>query len=116
MTALVLVSLSGNGCFNVLPHFWIPNDNLSDRSNQESAKYRQWADNGLITLTEGNEVDFAAVRRRLNDLRDKDGLWIEKIGFDPWCARQLSQPHGFIFGEGQRTTNTSFQNPFMQFC
>jgi phage terminase large subunit-like protein len=91
VTALVLVSLTGDGRFNVLPHFWIPKDNLSDRSNQESAKYRQWADKGLITLTEGNEVDFAAVRRRLNDLRDKEGLWIEKVGFDPWNARQLCQ-------------------------
>ncbi len=44
VTALVLVSLSSDGRFNVLPHFWIPKDNLSDRSNQESAKYRHGAD------------------------------------------------------------------------
>jgi phage terminase large subunit-like protein len=30
VTALVLVSLTGDGRFNVLPHFWIPKDNLSE--------------------------------------------------------------------------------------
>jgi len=106
VTALVLVALDGAGFFNVLPYFWVPRDNLSDRSNQESAKYRLWADKGLITLTEGSEVDFGAVRKRLNELREEGGLHIKQVGFDPWGARQLSQQleeDGFLMVEIAQT-------------
>jgi phage terminase large subunit-like protein len=106
VTALVLVALDAAGFFNVLPYFWVPRDNLSDRSNQESAKYRLWADKGLITLTEGSEVDFGAVRKRLNELREEGGLRIKQVGFDPWGARQLSQQleeDGFLMVEIAQT-------------
>ena len=91
VTALVLVAVDGDGVFNLLPFFWLPKDNLSDRANQESAKYRQWAELGLITLTEGNVVDFTAVRKLLNGLRDEAQLQIKQIAFDPWGATQLAQ-------------------------
>jgi phage terminase large subunit-like protein len=91
ITALVLVAKDGADFFNILPFFWLPEDNMQDRSNQEASKYRQWSSKGLITLTEGNVVDFAAVRRRLNELRDETGLDIRQVAFDPWGATQLAQ-------------------------
>ena len=91
VTALVLVALDGSGTFNLLPFFWLPKDNLQDRPNQESAKYRAWAEKGLITLTEGNVVDFGAVRQRLIELRDEAKLNIKQIAFDPWSATQFAQ-------------------------
>ena len=91
VTALVLVARDGAGVFNLLPFFWLPKDNLHDRANQESSKYRLWAKSGLVTLTEGNVVDFAAVRKKLNDLRDDAGLQIKQVAFDPWGATQRAQ-------------------------
>jgi phage terminase large subunit-like protein len=90
LTALVLVARDGSGTYNLLPYFWLPKENIQDRPNQESAKYRIWADQGLITLTEGNVVDYEAVRQRLNQLRST-GLQIKEIAFDPWSATQLAQ-------------------------
>ena len=90
VTALVLVFCDGNSMFHVVPFFWLPADNL-DRPQQETAAYRQWAEQGLLTLTEGNVVDFASVRRKLIDLRDQAGLTIQQIAFDPWNAQQLAQ-------------------------
>jgi phage terminase large subunit-like protein len=91
LTALVLVAKDAAGAFNLLPFFWLPKDNLQDRPNQESAKYRIWSEKGYITLTEGTAVDFAAVRKRLNELRDQAGLKIKQVAFDPWAATQLAQ-------------------------
>ena len=91
VTALVLVAQDGGGAFNILPYFWVPRDNLNDRPNQESVMYRHWADKSLIHLTGGNVVDFAAVRRKINELRDEAGLHIRQIAFDPWGATQMSQ-------------------------
>lgn len=91
ITALVLVARDDNGSFHVRPWFWLPADNLRDRPNQEFTKYRAWADRGLLTLTEGNVVDYASVRRRLIELRDVGGLRIGQVGFDPWNAAHLAQ-------------------------
>src|SRR5579863_4705296 len=91
ITALVLVFCDGNSIFHVVPFFWLPGDNLSDRPNQETARYRHWAQQGFISLTEGNVIDFAAIRRRVNELRDQAGLDIRQIAFDPWNAQHLAQ-------------------------
>jgi phage terminase large subunit-like protein len=90
VTALVLVFRDGNSIFHVLPFFWLPADNM-DRPQQETAAYRRWADQGLITLTEGNVVDFSAVRKKLMELRDQADLDIQQVAFDPWNAQQLAQ-------------------------
>jgi phage terminase large subunit-like protein len=91
VTALVLVARAESGTYHLVPFFWLPKDNIRDRPNQESVKYRMWAEKGLLTLTEGNVVDFGAVRRRLNELRDDAGLRIKEVAFDPWAAAQLAQ-------------------------
>jgi len=91
ITALVLVAKDDGGVFNLLPFFWLPEDNMQARPHQESSKYRLWAAKGLITLTTGNVVDFTAVRRRLNELRDQAGLSIQQVAYDPWSATQLAQ-------------------------
>lgn len=91
VTALVLVARDDGGTFHILPFFWVPQDNLQDRPNQESAKYKRWAEQKLMELTEGNVVDFAAVRRKINELRDEAGFDIRQIAFDPWGAAQISQ-------------------------
>ena len=62
VTALVLVARAESGTYHLVPFFWLPKDNIRDRPNQESVKYRMWAEKGLLTLTEGNVVDFGAVR------------------------------------------------------
>jgi len=91
ITALVLVARDGLGVYHFLPHFWLPADNLKDRPNQEFRKYAEWAKKGSVTLTEGNVVDYAAVRARLKELKQTAGLKILEVGFDPWNALHLAE-------------------------
>lgn len=91
VTALVLVFLDGDSIFHVLPFFWLPSENISSRLHQESARYRQWAKRGFLTLTDGNAVEYAAVRQKLNQLRDEVGLDIRQVAFDPWNAQYFAQ-------------------------
>lgn len=101
LTALVLIAFDGNDVLHVLPFYWIPGENMKDRSNQESAKYRIWQGQRLIEVTEGNQVDYEALRRRINALRS-DGLNIAKVAYDPTFAGQLAQQlqaDGFEMGE-----------------
>lgn len=91
LTALVLVFLDGNGCYHLCPCFWLPEDNLTGKPNQEGAKYRVWHQQGFLNTTPGNVIDYAAVRACLNEWKNEVGLDIREVAFDPWNATQFAQ-------------------------
>ena len=73
----------------VLPFFWLPGDDLVERSKRDRVPYDQWVREGLIQLTEGNVVDYDAVRKEINRLGELYD--IREIAFDRWGAHQVSQ-------------------------
>lgn len=72
----------------LLPFFWIPEENALDRERRDRAPYLTWARQGLIEMTPGNVIDYAYIRRRLNELAEM--YQIVEIAYDPWNATQLS--------------------------
>lgn len=89
VTAVVAVFMDGNGCYYWLPTFFIPRDNIQDRANMESAKYRQWAADNVLITTPGNEVDFSWVERHILELCG--ALDVRSVAYDAWGATQLAQ-------------------------
>jgi phage terminase large subunit-like protein len=89
VTAFAMVFRLGESDFAVLPHFWIPADTAQRRSREDGVPYLQWAKEGFVTLTDGNQVDHAKVRRDINILGGQYG--IQEIAFDPWNAAQIGQ-------------------------
>ena len=67
ITALVL-AFGKEDKVLLLPKFWIPRDGAKERQNRDGVPYLTWANLGLITLTDGNAVDFDIVRRDINVL------------------------------------------------
>lgn len=72
------------GPVHVLPHFWIPSDNAERREKRDRVPYLTWGREKLITLTEGNVVDYRAIRKTINELGQR--YLIREIAFDPWNA------------------------------
>lgn len=72
----------------VLPFFWMPQDNVRERSERDRVPYDKWIREGLIEATPGNVVDQAFIRKRINELSGE--FEIKTIGFDPWNATQMS--------------------------
>lgn len=66
-------------------HFFLPEDGLKEREERDSVPYAAWAQAGHITLTPGNVVDYAFIRRYISD--EAAATDVERIGFDPWNAR-----------------------------
>lgn len=75
------------GVVTVLPEFWIPGDNLHERCIRDRVPYDRWVADGLIHLTPGNAVDYAAVRKRISELGEQ--YEIREIAHDPWNATQV---------------------------
>lgn len=86
LTALVAVFPDADG-FDVLAQFFIPADNVRERSNRDRVPFDQWAKDGQVIATPGNVVDYEAVRGVLKSwavLYD-----VKEIAFDPWNATDL---------------------------
>ena len=89
IAALVLVFPRDEGTYDVLPHFWIPRDNIAERVRRDRVPYEVWARQGLLTATEGNVIDYKAILARLDNYARKYDL--REVGYDRWGATQLSQ-------------------------
>lgn len=89
VTAAVAVFADDDGGATALPSFFIPAENIAKRVTRDrGAPFDTWVANGLVEATPGNLIDYAAVRRHLNDWRDA-GLDIECVAIDPWNAAAI---------------------------
>ena len=70
--------------------YWIPESKLKDSADTESgAKYAEWARQGLIRITEGNEVDVALIADWFAELYKDHGIRLFKCGYDQRFAKQF---------------------------
>jgi phage terminase large subunit-like protein len=69
--------------------FWIPKDTAAEKEKKDHVPYLTWARQGLITLTDGNVIDYGFVKQELlNLLADYN---IRELAFDRWGAAKLIQ-------------------------
>jgi phage terminase large subunit-like protein len=89
IAALVLVFPLDDGELAVVPHFWVPRDTARERGLRDRVPYEAWAEQGLIELTAGNVIDYAALGARIARLGERYD--IREIAYDRWGATQLVQ-------------------------
>lgn len=105
VAALVLVfPPQGDELYQVLPFFWIPEENMMERSRRDRVPYDAWVRDGLIRATEGNVIDYRQIIADIEALGER--FHIREIAFDRWGAFQVQQQlegAGFTmvaFGQG----------------
>lgn len=90
LTAKVLVFPAEDGFFDVLAFFWVPKDRVAAIAKQlgpHGPDFRRWVKEGLIQTTDGNQVDYAAVEKQIDEAYgDFD---VQEIDFDKWNATDL---------------------------
>ena len=88
ITAGVYVFPGGDAPWDVFCRFWIPKDNAELRQTRDRVPYLTWAKDGLVTLTDGDDVDQRFVRHQINE--DAKHFHINQIAFDPFNAAKIS--------------------------
>lgn len=73
----------------LVPRFWVPRERAAIRDRKDRVPYLQWAREGLITLTEGDSIDYDSIERDI--LEDSKRHKIEELAADPWNATQVLQ-------------------------
>lgn len=110
ITALSLVFEGEDGEYPVLPEFWVPGDTIAERSKRDKVPYDVWKRQGIIHATDGNVIDYSAIRLRLSELSQV--YKIKEIAYDRWGAAHLVQDleeDGFTmvpFGQGYQSMSS----------
>ncbi|GHU77112.1 phage terminase [Clostridia bacterium] len=91
ITALVLVFPPNTDCdkFQVIPYFWLPEDNIDLRVRRDSVPYDIWQQQGLFNVTEGNVIHYEYIWNFIERLAAKYN--IAEVAFDRFMAAQITQ-------------------------
>lgn len=89
ITASVKLFPWSDGKYVVSPRFYIPKENALARQRKDGVPYQKWADDGFITMTEGNVIDYKVIQADL--YKDGEDYDIEMIGYDRWGFEAFRQ-------------------------
>ena len=82
-SAKALIMRKGNRTKYIVSHYWIPESKLESSDDKEAgAKYKEWAQKGLLTICEGNDIDLTLVADWYYMLYKRYGLRLYKCGYD----------------------------------
>jgi phage terminase large subunit-like protein len=87
LSAYVLLHEDEDGYLNVLPFFWCPAEGVALRSRRDHVPYALWVEQGYVTATEGNVVDYDVIRETIRELAATYA--VREHGYDRWNATQL---------------------------
>ena len=90
LTAVVAAWRDGADGYVVHPWFFCPADNLRARADRDGVPYPTWADEGFITPTPGNVVDYRAVEACIRGLCER--FRVQEIAFDRAYAQPVMAP------------------------
>jgi len=89
-SAKILMLKPDDGTKYIHSMYWIPESKLKNSADTESgAKYAEWAKQGLIRITEGNEVDVSTVADWFAELYKEHGIRLYKCGYDQRFAKEF---------------------------
>lgn len=102
--AALVLTFPEDGGYQVLPFFFVPEENAAKRAKRDRVPYLEWIKEGLIIPTPGDVIDYGYIRRKVNELGEV--FKFRRIAVDRWNATQIAtelQGDGFnveFFGQG----------------
>lgn len=82
----------------VLQMYWLPEDILEQRAEEDKIPYDIWRDNGLLRTCPGNSIDPTYVTAWFKELMYEYGLYIPWIGYDRYSAKYWVEEMKLTFG------------------
>ena len=73
--------------WRIVPHFFLPLDNIEKRVKKDRVPYDIWEREGLFHLTQGNVIDYDVIRAKINELAAQ--YRIVEVAYDPYNTTQI---------------------------
>jgi phage terminase large subunit-like protein len=89
ITAVVQVFPSEDKKYRVIPHFYLPGDDIIEREKKDRVPYRVWVKQGFITLTPGNVIDYDFIEHDMDEICRS--YRVLEVGYDRYRSDLLIQ-------------------------
>jgi len=96
--ATLLIMKPGSDKIYCLQHYFLPAELVEQRVREDKIPYDKWAERGLLTLCEGNKVNYHDVTAWFLRMVQEYGIHPVWIGYDPWNSQYWvdeMEAHGF---------------------
>ena len=95
-SAKALLMMPDNPQKFIISHYFTPESKLEDSIDKNAgAHYKEWAEDGLLTVTEGNDVDLAVIADWFYSLYTRYGIKLWKCGYDQRFSKDWINRMGF---------------------
>jgi len=86
---LLFPPVEGDPYWHLHGRYYLPEARVIEELDSNTARYREFDALGLLTLTDGEVIDFEVIKE---DLREFAGRFdVQQVAYDPWQATQLAQ-------------------------
>lgn len=96
--AKVLFRVPGCNKIFALSMYWLAEDLLGKRTQEDSIPYDKWVERGLVRLCPGNSVHAKYVKEWFVEIQEKLDIYVPWIGYDSWSAKYWVEDMQSYFG------------------
>ena len=96
--------------------YWLPEENFTQRVEQEKIPYDKWLEAGLVRLCKGNTINYSDVTSWFLEIVKEHGITPLWVYYDSWSARYwVEEMEGYGFPmerciQGAKTLSLPMQN------
>lgn len=98
--AKVLFKVPDDPRIYVLQMYWIPEDLVEKRVQEDKIPYDIWIEKGYVRTCQGNKVSFKDVRSWFVEIQEQHDIYIWMVGYDAWSATYFVEDMEDYFGKG----------------
>ena len=70
-----------------IQRYFMASEQARTREQEDQIPYSEFVERGVLELTEGHKVDYSAITRWYEGLREEYGITFQFIGHDPWNSQ-----------------------------
>ena len=116
--ATVIFRVKNDERIYVKQMYWLPEDLLEERIEEDKIPYNQWRDMGYLRTSQGNRINYHDIVQWFLEVQNEDDLYLFKVGYDSWSANYFVEDMKQNFGEaimepviqGKRTLSGPMKN------
>ena len=99
--ATLLIRKRNDEKFYVLQHYFLPQARIEalEATTSKEAPYKTWEQRGLLTLCQGNMVNYADVTAWFQKMRDEYRIDMWRCGYDRALAGYWAEEMAQVFGD-----------------
>lgn len=95
----VIFMVPGDETIYVLQMYWLPEDLLDKRVQEDKIRYDLWKEQDLLRTTPGNKVHYKHVTDWFLEVQNQHDIYIPWIGYDSWSAEYFVEEMKSYFGK-----------------